>query len=117
MLCTSSTLTVIVVLRFPVRRCGLAGNLTIRQIQNPRDCQPSVNFASSVLGPLHHTRISKQAQGEPVALDRPDRLRWNLLTEMYANQLYSAEADYVWAMSDHQVGNANDLFTSLRGKQ
>jgi hypothetical protein len=50
-------------------------------------------------------------------LDRAGVAAVNSATGMYANQLYSAEADFVWAMSDHQVGNVNDLLTSLRGKQ
>jgi hypothetical protein len=34
-------------------------------------------------------------------------------TREYANQVYSSEADFVWAMTDERMGNANDLLDML----
>lgn len=35
---------------------------------------------------------------------------------MYADQLYSPENDFIWMKRNYQVGNAEDLLTSLRGQ-
>ena len=47
-------------------------------------------------------------------LDRTAVASINSATGMYANQLYASEPDFVWAMKNHEVGNSNDRFTSLR---
>lgn len=50
-------------------------------------------------------------------LDRAAVAAINSATGKYANQLYAPDPDFVWAMKDHRVGNAEDLLMSLRGEQ
>lgn len=38
----------------------------------------------------------------------------NSATGMYANQLYSSEADFAWRMVNGEIGGATDLITALR---
>lgn len=46
-------------------------------------------------------------------LDKYDVAVVNRGTREYANQVYSSEADFVWAMTDEQVGSATDLLKML----
>ena len=47
-------------------------------------------------------------------LDRHDVATVNRSTREYANQLYSSEPDFVWAMTDERIGNASELLETLR---
>ena len=49
----------------------------------------------------------------PTRLDRSEVAAVNSMTAMYANQLYSAEEDFVWLMKDYRVGTASDLLAAL----
>lgn len=51
-----------------------------------------------------------------VTMDAQDIAIANRCTLEYANQLYSAESDFVWAMSDERLSNATDLLDMLRAK-
>jgi hypothetical protein len=48
-----------------------------------------------------------------VQMDRPGVARINSLTGGRANQLYSADADFVWLMKNGGIGNVTDLLDAL----
>ena len=47
-------------------------------------------------------------------LDRHDVATVNRGTREYANQVYSSEADFAWAMTDERIGNADELLDLLK---
>ena len=48
-----------------------------------------------------------------ITMDKHDIATVNRATQEYANQIFSSEADFVWAMTEEQVGNATDLLDML----
>ena len=47
-------------------------------------------------------------------LDRTGVAVVNSMTGLYANQLYSADSDFVWVTKDHRVGSAADLLKAFQ---
>jgi hypothetical protein len=84
---------------------------------SPPSLPPGFALAgTAVIMPVNRRiAISGTFEEQPLksALDKYDVATVNRGTRKYANQVYSSEAEFVWAMTEEQIGNATDLLDLL----
>lgn len=86
----------------------------------PESSSPGFGTPNTIISvPLNRRLALVSAADVPLSerrLDRADVATVNSATAMYANQLYASGEDFVWTMSDGQVGNSGDLLRVLRAE-
>lgn len=74
---------------------------------------------TAVIMPINRNiAISGTFEDQPPksTLDKHDVATVNRSTREYASQIYSSEAEFLWAMTDERVGSASDLMEMLVGR-